>query len=99
MPSRVVYLGDELSAAGFRLAGVSARVPPKGEEAQWLHQAMRDAQLVLVGSSCAAATPATLMDAALCSLSPLVMVMPDLSGAPAPRDPGVRVRRLIGVEA
>jgi vacuolar-type H+-ATPase subunit F/Vma7 len=99
MPSQVVYLGDELSAAGFRLAGVSARVPPQGEEGPWLQAAMGEAQLVLLGSRCAAALSPGALEAALASRVPLVMVIPAFDGAPAPSDPAVKVRRLLGVEA
>jgi vacuolar-type H+-ATPase subunit F/Vma7 len=99
MPAQVVYLGDELSAAGFRLAGVSALVPPAGEEARWLHAAMSDAQVVLLANRCAAAISPGELEAALASRSPLVMVIPGFDGAPASSDPAVRVRRLLGVEA
>lgn len=99
MASQVVYLGDELSAAGFRLAGVAARVPPEGEEALWLQAAMQEAQVVLVGIRCAAAMPPSALEGALASRSPLVMVIPGFDGAPPPGDPAVKVRRLLGVEA
>lgn len=99
MPAQVVYLGDELSAAGFRLAGVAARLPPQGEEALWLQAAMRDAQVVLLGIRCAAAISPNVLEAALASRVPLVMVIPGFDGTPASGDPAVRVRRLLGVEA
>ena len=99
MPPQVVYLGDELSAAGFRLAGVSARVPPQGEDTGWLHDAMQEAELVLLGDSFAAALPQGALEAALSSRLPLVMVVPGFDGAPASTDPAARVRRLLGVEA
>ena len=99
MPSQIVYLGDELSAAGFRLTGVSSRVPPPGKETEWLEAAMREAQVVLLGGRCAAAISPTALDAALCSRFPLVMVIPGFNGAPPINDPSVRARRLLGVEA
>jgi vacuolar-type H+-ATPase subunit F/Vma7 len=99
MSSQVVYLGDELSAAGFRLAGVSARVPPDGEETPWLQAAMHEAQVVLLGARCAAAISPSVLEAALASRFPLVTVVPGFDGAPASSDPAVKVRRLLGVEA
>jgi vacuolar-type H+-ATPase subunit F/Vma7 len=99
MPPQVVYLGDELTAAGFRLAGVSARVPPEGGESEWLHDAMQEAQVVLLGTRCAAALSPAALEAALASRLPLVMVIPGFNGTPASSDPAVRVRRLLGVEA
>jgi vacuolar-type H+-ATPase subunit F/Vma7 len=99
MPSKVVYLGDELTAAGFRLAGVSARVPPEGEETPWLQMAIKEAQVVLLGDRCAATISQSTLEAALALRSPLVMVIPAFDGSPAPGDPSVRVRRLLGVDA
>jgi len=98
MPLRVVYLGDELSAAGFRLAGVSARVPPRGDEAAWLHIAMRDAKIVLLGARCAAGIPPEELEPALASISPLVMIVPEFDGRPTSGDPASRIRQLLGVE-
>jgi vacuolar-type H+-ATPase subunit F/Vma7 len=99
MPLRVVYLGDELSAAGFALAGVTAQVPPPGEESAWLHRAMREAKLVIVGQHCAASIPPAELETALASVSPMVMVLPEYDGTAAPNDPASRIRRLLGVEA
>jgi len=99
MSAAIVYLGDELSAAGFRLAGVDARVPSAGAEADCLNAAMRQAQVVLLGMRCAASIPAAVLEPALASRSPLVMVVPDLNGKRPSIDSASRVRRLLGVEA
>ena len=48
MSAAIVYLGDELSAAGFRLAGVDVRVPAAGAERECLAAAMREASVVLL---------------------------------------------------
>ena len=45
-----VYLGDEVSAAGFRLAGALVRTPPPGDETAALARARAQAPLVLVSA-------------------------------------------------
>ena len=42
-----IYLGDEVSAAGFRLAGVSVRTPGPGEAARALAEAVSYTHLTL----------------------------------------------------
>ena len=49
-----VYLGDEVSAAGYRLAGALVRTPRAGEEAAALAWALTQAPLVLVTTAVAA---------------------------------------------
>lgn len=98
MASGIVYVGGEIEAAGFRLAGVSARIPRAGDEAAAFEQAHREATVVLMGAACARAVPRTLLEAALAAPSPLVAVLPEPGGAPR-FDPSAKVRRLLGVEA
>ena len=59
MSSASIFLGDELSAAGYRLAGVDARVPSPGDEAACFERALKEARIVLVGSRCAKASIGT----------------------------------------
>ncbi len=98
MRAAIVYLGDELNAAGYRLAGVDARVPAAGAETGYLEAAMREAQVVLLGMRFAAAIAPAVLEPALASRSPLVMVVPELNGERPSIDPASRVRRLLGVE-
>lgn len=98
MPSASIFVGDELSAAGFRLCGVETRVPSPGDEAGCFDQALEDARLVLLGSRCARAIPPAALEAALTLLSPLVMVVPDWDGTSLPGDPANKVRRVLGLD-
>lgn len=97
--SRVVFIGDEVSAAGYRLAGAIAYVPAAGEESEVLDAARRDAALVLVSAECAARVPAAQMVEALSALKPLVLVVPDARGRVVPPDLGRLVRKQLGMEA
>lgn len=94
-----VYLGDELAGAGFRLAGVDARVPERGGEASALAAARESAPLVLVSAAVAARIPEAEMRAATGALSPLVLVVPDLVGGTPLPDLGARLKQQLGLEA
>ena len=94
-----IYLGDEVSAAGFRLAGVCVRTPGPGEAATALAEACAQAPLVLLSSAVAAEIGDRPLRAALSALAPLAIVVPDLEGdAPLP-DLAARLRAQLGLEA
>lgn len=97
--SAPIYLGDEVSAAGYRLAGATTCVPAAGDEAAALARARGDAALVLVSAAVASAIGEAGMRAALCALSPLVLVVPDLHGTVVMPDLAQRLRGQLGLEA
>ena len=98
MSSSSIFVGDELSAAGFRLAGVDARVPQPGDEAACFDQALKDARVVLVSSRCARAILPAALEAALALLSPLVLVLPEWDGTQLESEPASKVRRVLGLD-
>ncbi|MFA7270527.1 MAG: hypothetical protein WC073_14405 [Sterolibacterium sp.] len=98
MYSSSIFLGDELSAAGYRLAGVDARVPAPGDEAQCFEKALGEARILLLGARCARAIAPAALEAALALLSPLVIVVPEWDGRQVAADPASKVRRALGVE-
>ncbi len=94
-----VYLGDEVSAAGWRLAGARVRTPQRGDEAAALAWARAQAPLVLVSATVAAAIAEPALRAAQGALAPLVLIVPDRLGeAPTP-DLAARLRGQLGLEA
>lgn len=94
----VVFLGDEASAAGYRLAGAATVVPETGREAEALRAALDHAELVVLTSGVAAALPASLLQQAQAALTPLVAVVPDLSGAVPLPDLALRLRSQLGLQ-
>jgi vacuolar-type H+-ATPase subunit F/Vma7 len=95
----VVYLGDEVSAAGYRLAGALVRTPRAGEAAAALAWARSQAPLVLVSAAIAAGIGDATLRPALSALAPLVLVVPDLHGAVPLPDLAARLRGQLGIEA
>lgn len=94
-----IYLGDEVTAAGYRLAGVDARVAVGAEAGAALETACGEAPLVLVSAALAAHVDAAQLRAALTALQPLVVIVPDAQGEVARPDLAARLRGQLGLEA
>jgi len=94
-----LYLGDEVSAAGYRLAGALVRTPLLGEETAALAWALARAPLVLVSAAVAAGIDAGAMRAALSAPAPLVLIVPELHGEVPLPDLAARLRAQLGLEA
>ena len=93
-----IYLGDEVSAAGYRLAGVVPRIPDDGDESAAFDRACADASIVIVSAAVAATIAAARLAAAMRRLSPLVVVVPGLEEEPLP-DIASRLRGELGLGA
>jgi vacuolar-type H+-ATPase subunit F/Vma7 len=94
-----IYLGDEVTAAGYRLAGVQVRVPAPGEAGAAFDAARAQAPLVLVSAGVAARIDAAQLRAALMALQPLVLIVPDARGEVPRPDLAARLRGQLGMEA
>jgi vacuolar-type H+-ATPase subunit F/Vma7 len=92
-----IYLGEETSAAGWRIAGVLTVVPAEGLEVAAFIDACARAPLVLVAASVAARIPEAVLRAAQTALKPLTLIVPDLSGGSVP-DVATRLRRQLGLD-
>lgn len=92
-----VFIGDEASAAGFRLAGVRALSPPPDAVISTVEAAAREAPLVLLGAPLAATLPAGLLDRLLAATDSQVVVVPDVRGDAALPDLAAQAHRQLGV--
>ena len=95
------YLGDEVSAAGYRLAGMNVTITETSMTVDRLLSLIRQAcartSLVLIGSETAARLPHTELDALLASVEPALVIAPDIRcHAPAP-DLATRLRKQLGM--
>ncbi|MGL6108982.1 MAG: hypothetical protein ACRC2B_02670 [Rubrivivax sp.] len=97
--SAPAYLGDAVSAAGYRLAGAIVRTPRAGEEAHALAWACAQAPLVMLSSAVAAHIGEGVLRAALSAPTPLVLIVPDLHGEVPLPDLAARLRAQLGLEA
>lgn len=97
---RPVFIGDEATAAAYRLAGLDARVAEPAQAAAAWAGALREAPpLLLITAECAAALPAGALDAALARCDPPVAVVADAAGRVPLPDLLDRVRASLGIAA
>ena len=97
--AQVVYIGGEATAAGFRLAGIDARVAAAGDAAAMLRQAFTERpDCVLLDGTLVDYVPAVELERALVALSPLFAVVPDIRGRGTPPDLARTVRNALGID-
>jgi len=97
--ARVYYIGDEATAAGYRLAGAEVRVPAAAEVADVFRRAREsEADLILLSAQFATALPAADLEAALLGNRPLVAIVPDTHGRHPTPDVAREVRLALGIE-
>ena len=94
-----VFVGDEVTAAGYRLAGARVRVPAAGDEAAALAAARAEAPLVLITAACAARVDTGALRVALAALAPLVVGVAEAQRGAMPPDLAARLRGQLGLEA
>jgi vacuolar-type H+-ATPase subunit F/Vma7 len=98
--AHIVYIGDEATAAGFRLAGLDTRTAAPGDAGEQLHHALAETpDCVLLDGSLVDFVPRAMLDGALDADSPLFAVVPDIRGRGAPPDLAQIVRSALGIDA
>jgi vacuolar-type H+-ATPase subunit F/Vma7 len=92
-----VFIGDEVSAAGYRLAGVQCHTP-SSSEAGALFQRLRDqAGLIMVTAEFAVHLPRRLLTEALREQRPPTLVIADIRGHRQPADIAAELKRQLGL--
>jgi len=94
----VVFIGDELTATGYRLAGATALIVPPDEAADALRSAREEASLVLLAASHARRVGMAELDEALTSVHPITVLVDDILEREPPPDMDQLMRRALGVE-
>lgn len=99
--AHIVYLGDEVTAAGFRLAGLETRVVSPGDAAATLREVRAgvDTECVLLSGALIDYVPAAELEVALSDDSPLLALVPDILGQGTPPDLGRQVRNALGIDS
>lgn len=93
------FIGDDVAAAAWRLAGVPSQAHDPGQEGEALARALAQAELVLVAAEAAARIPEAELRAALRRLRPVTVIVPDLREALAYPDVVARMKRQLGIES
>ncbi len=93
-----IYIGDEVSAAGYRLAGMRVRTPAEGEVLEVFRWARGETELLLLSVAQARQLPAAELNQALCELTPQILIVPDIRQRLPMRDLPTRIRTELGVK-
>ncbi|MBT8087637.1 MAG: V-type ATP synthase subunit F [Gammaproteobacteria bacterium] len=93
----VTFIGDEVTAQGFRLAGAETRVPKDDDVATAFADALRDSGLVLITADVAGHLDPDDLDLAVRGAAPLVLVVPDAAMRTLPPDPAEIVEQVLGI--
>jgi len=91
------FIGDELTGAGFRLAGARVHSPPAAEIGQLFRQLGRECELLILTAEAAAQVPDTLMRQTTAAGKPLLLVVPDAAERRQPEDLAALLRSKLGM--
>ena len=92
-----IYIGDEVSAAGYRLAGMQVYVPRANDYLNVLARACDEGELIFISASIVRHIPEQELDRYLTQLNPAVVVVPDVHLGSPMLDLSTRLRRQLGV--
>jgi len=93
-----IFIGDELSAAGFRLTGIETVVPECDEVGAALQAARLRASVIIMTADMARHVAPPDIEAAMLAETPTLAIVPDvLFRAPLP-DLARRLRSALGIE-
>ena len=92
-----VFIGDEISAAGFRLAGVRIRTPQPEDLLRVIEWACSNTSLILITSEFAAMLPANEYERFVSQESPAFLVVSDVRAKSTVEDLDTRLRTQLGI--
>ncbi len=93
----IEYIGDEVTAAGYRLCGVNVQIADRRNVFSLVQQACEHASLVLLGSGAAQYLHSTELDTLMANTSPPVLVVPDVCGKQSVPDIATRIHKQLGM--
>lgn len=92
-----VFIGDEVSAAGFRLTGMRVRTPAAEELLDVFEWACRDASLIMVTPEYLEMLDKSMQEQCLLRESPAVVVVPDIRNLNPVADLSMQLRKQMGM--
>ena len=93
-----IFIGDELSAAGFRLTGIETLVPEPAAVATTFADARSRGSLVIVTADAARHIPPPQIEAALLAEKPTIAIIPDVFVRTPVPDLAGKLKRVLGIE-
>ena len=94
----VVFIGDDITALGFRLAGVETHAPEPDALAARVAELRGTARMILMTPGAFATLPPRLAQELADSEQPLLAIVPDARGLVPVPDTEREVKRALGIE-
>jgi vacuolar-type H+-ATPase subunit F/Vma7 len=95
--ARVWIIADEITAAGFGLAGARVATPSADRLPEVFDTAREEAELILITADLARQLPAALVEETELSLAPMLLPIEGVGGHEAPPSMREYVMRTLGV--
>jgi len=95
--SDLLFIGDEISAAGFRLAGLNVLVPESGEECHVFDKLNDDIDFIIITAQVAAFVPQHRMNELILVDKPLLLIITDMRDHLLVEDLSVTLRSQLGL--
>jgi len=93
-----LYIGDELSATAYRMAGLAVRIVAADTAADTLEAAIADRPpLILLGAAAAGNLDPVRLHALIAAADPPILVVADAAPTVLPPDLGEIVRKELGI--
>lgn len=92
-----IYIGDEVSATGYRLAGVAVHVPQQDNLFAEIQAVCENASLVLLSTEFASRLEDDKLQLLLAHSKTPLVVMPDVRGQHPVADLATKLRQQLGV--
>jgi len=93
-----IFIGDELSASGFRLTGIETLVPKPDAIGLAFEEARARGSLLIMTADLARQIPAPQLEAAMLAETPALAIIPDVLFCASPPDLARRLRSVLGIE-
>jgi hypothetical protein len=91
------FIGDEVSAAAYRLCGIDVHIAGSSNALSLIRKSCERASLVLVGSSISQYIHAAELDQLLASIDPPVLIVPEVRGLQDVPDIASRINKQLGL--
>ncbi|MGA3310929.1 MAG: V-type ATP synthase subunit F [Xanthobacteraceae bacterium] len=95
---RAIFIGDELSASGFRLTGIETLVPEPDAVESAFADARTRGSVVIITAELARHIPPPQLEAAMLAEAPTLAIIPDVLFRAAVPDLTRRLRSVLGIE-
>jgi vacuolar-type H+-ATPase subunit F/Vma7 len=92
-----IFIGDELTATGYRLAGLQVRTPNREKLRSTLEWAKENTSLILLGSTCIDMLLPRELDELLGTERPAVVIVRDILGSAEMIDLSRKLKEQLGM--